>query len=1117
MLFSPGDPQRDSFLDQACLAYLEALDAGQAPDPRVWLCQHPELADELTDLADCCEEIANETAPFRAITQGQASPIPHFAPTQPEPADHRRETRSEGGFPDKTPDGYEFLSEIARGGMGVVYRARQYLNTGEGRSYRLVALKMIQAGPLASPEDLQRFRNEVEAVALLNHPHIVPIYESGVTDGQPFFSMKLIEGGSLASRGGSREDQRWAAGVMAKVARAVHYTHQRGILHCDLKPANILLDTGGQPYVTDFGLAMRMGTDAALTQSGDLAGTPAYMAPEQAAGQRDLTTAADIYSLGAILYELLTGRPPFRNQTSLDTLLLVLEKEAPSLREVDPSVDRDLEAICLKCLAKKPSARYGSAEALAEELECWLEGKPTLARPLPTWEHGLRRVKRPAVAALIGLALLLAFGSVGVLTWEWRREAQARRSAEEVAATLALHEGMRLGEQGEIGPALLWMARALQLAPPTSADLSRIARANLAAWRSRLHPLREIWEPESGVIGLWFSPDGRTAVTVTADGIVDFHDALTGQALGALDHRGPVVALAFHPDGRSVATADRDGVVRIWDVEQGKPRLVTFTHPQVLAVAFSADGEVLATGGADDTARLWQVDSGAPVGEPLRHPGKVLAVAFSPDQTLLATGCADGSGRLWKRSDGSLKGLLLKHEGAVETVAFGPDGHTLLTCDGLSAQIWDVDSGKLVTRLKHSDSVRSVAFSPDGSVAATGSLDGTARVWETATGWPVGGALTHEAPVSSVALAAEGGRLLSWERGQAVRVWEVTRQEMPQWLAAEEGPVYAVALSPDSASILSTGAGQTSHLRAAFTGQLLAPPLDHADEILAAAFHPRKLLFLTGSRDGAVRTWTTDLSVQRILQHDAPVRSAVFSPDGSLILAGSGDRKEGGARLWDTETGQLIAEPLTGQGPVWAVAFSPDGGRFATSLGDGIVRVWQTATVEPAGPALIHPARIMALAFSPKGNLLATGGADHRARIWDLKTSQIMGPPMLHTGAVETLAFRPDGQHLATGGRDGCVRLWETTTGQAVGPPLRQGGVVWSLAFGPDGQTLWTGCDDHMTRLWRLPDLELAGDAERLLLRCEVETGMALEQGVARVLSPVAWRQRRQKLEAAGP
>jgi tetratricopeptide (TPR) repeat protein len=435
---SPDGKERFSAVLLACL---EAMDNGQPVRREELLARHSEFAADLGKFLEDQERVDRCAAPLRAVARAAQlaalpTPSPHL-------------TVSETGE-EVPPDSdnsfghYELLGELGRGGMGVVYKARQ---KGLGR---LVALKVVgPAGGAGGPEQ-QRFRKEAEMVAELDHPHIVPVYEVGEHAGQLYLSMKLFEGGSLAEHlGHFASDQRGAARLLAQVARAVHHAHQRGILHRDLKPANILLDAAGQPHVSDFGLARRVEGDSGLTQSGAIIGTPGYMAPEQAEGRRGpVTTAADVYGLGAVLYALLTGKPPFRGDSVLETLEQVRNREPDPPSRSNPKMDRDLETICLKCLEKDPARRYGSAEALADDLERWLKGEPIKARAL-TWTSRFGRWCRrnpvvSALAATIGVLLLLGVAGLAMGTWLlWREQEQTQKALTEARANHTRAEAQR--------------------------------------------------------------------------------------------------------------------------------------------------------------------------------------------------------------------------------------------------------------------------------------------------------------------------------------------------------------------------------------------------------------------------------------------------------------------------------------------------------------------------------------------------------------------------------------------------------------------------------------------------------------------------------------------------
>jgi tRNA A-37 threonylcarbamoyl transferase component Bud32 len=614
MADSNEDPAiREQHLDHIIAAYLEAERSGHASTAEELVGQHPDLAAELKSFFADRERFKRMAEPIPVV--------PISPPTMAEtPARPGCETTAvHFGTNVRYFGDYELVEEIARGGMGVVYKAQQLsLN-------RIVAIKMILAGQLASEVDVQRFRAEAEAAANLDHPNIVPIYEVGEYVGQHYFSMKLIEGGSLAQQlVRFQKDLKAATKLLATVARSLHHAHQRGILHRDLKPANVLVDAQGQPYVTDFGLAKRVEGDARLTQSGAVVGTPSYMAPEQARGEKVLTTAVDIYSLGAILYELLTCRPPFQASTPLDTLVAAREQEPKRPRVLNPRVDRELETICLKCLEKNAARRYGSAEALAEDLHRWLAHEPIQARQSTAGQKLIKWVKRrPAVATLLAVVALVTVTALVLVTWQWQVALLARDAAKEGhdAAKLQLDRAER---------ALYANRIALVNRELVSNNLVRAeeglkdCQEDLRRWE--WHYLRRVCDPGALFVynvslahGVAFSPDGKLLASATDSWSVRISDAITGFKIHALPGCRSV---AFSPNGKRLATVSSShplSAINVWDTTSGKEILTLRGHTKwVNSLTFSPDGQRLASVGG-------------------RDPKLVAGVSFSPDAGPAAT------------------------------------------------------------------------------------------------------------------------------------------------------------------------------------------------------------------------------------------------------------------------------------------------------------------------------------------------------------------------------------------------------------------------------------------------------------------------------------------------
>ncbi len=718
---------------------------------------------------------------------------------------------------------YELLAEIARGGMGVVYKARQRsLN-------RIVALKMILTGQLASEEDVKRFRAEAEAVANLDHPGIVPIFEVGEHEGQHYLSMGFVDGESLARRvAGGPLPPRDAAHLVRQVALAVQYAHDKGVIHRDLKPANILLQRSEVrsqrseaaarasssdlcpltadlfPKITDFGLAKRVQGGSELTATGKVMGTPSYMPPEQAAGKAtQIGPAADIYSLGAVLYCLLTGRPPFQSANPLDTLRQVLEQEPISPRQFNRGVPRDLETIALKCLEKNPARRYGSAAALAADLERWLNHEPIQARPSTAWERSFKWAKRrPAVASLAAAVLVtLLAGTVVSSYFAVRYYAAAKRADAKAADALTENRRANDNAQKAIAKAdeALANAKKAQIEKDRADAKADEARRNLyvshmilaqEAWENaragRLLELLKQHEPQRG------SEDLRGFEWHYWNRLAHPYQ------MNLKGHTSRVYSVAFSADGKRLVSASRDQTVKVWDATSGQETLTLKGHTgPVWSAAFSADGKWLASASGDQTVKVWNATSGQESLTLKGHTGWVTSVAFSPDGKRLASASDDQTVKVWDATSGQETLTLKGHAGEVTSVTFSEDGTRLASASyDKTVKVWDTASGQVTLTLKgHTGSVRSVAFNTDGKRLASASQDQTVKVWDATSGQETLTLKGHTSVVTSVAFSGDGKRLASASWDQTVKVWDATSGQETLTLQGHNAHVRSVALA----------------------------------------------------------------------------------------------------------------------------------------------------------------------------------------------------------------------------------------------------------------------------------------------------------------------------------
>lgn len=1078
----------------AAAEYLRAADSGAPPDRTEFLNRYSDVADELAEFLD-------DLARFRVASTPKDIETPPGAAATATFAGSRTVEISES--PLRIP-GYEILGEVGRGGMGVVYRARQVSIN------RLVALKTISPDRLETRDDRDRFLREAEAAATLDHPNIVPIYEVGEADGRSYFTMKLVEGGSLGDvQKKYRSDPRGAAELVARIARAVHYAHQRGILHRDLKPSNVLLDSTGEPMVADFGLAKRIDGSGDASKSGVIVGTPSYMAPEQARGEKAISTAADVYGLGAILYQLLTGKPPFQAETAAETLVLVLSSEIARPRSLNASAPVDLELICLRCLAKRPNERYGSASELTEDLQRWLSGEVISVRPTSRAERVAKWIRRnPAITAvysLLAVAMLFAIGGGGSY-WMWR-------SAEANRVRLA---GALKGEQ---------TARADAAAAKLREDSGRDAFDQLA-YLYQVHLAYQEWK------------DNPT--TYRAEALLNecpesrrgwewwFVKRLCqGGVAQILVHPAGVQCVDFSPDGQFLATLNGTSEVRVWNIKNGNS---LFTAKGRLCVRFSADSHHLITAGSNNRLVFLNSLTGASVKTVELDESRLQAfLALSPDLKYLA--CPGRDSRTVDVVDvntGRTKASMAGHKSGVTNVAYSRDGKLLVSSssDG-TAKIWDTETWREKLSIAgHGFRSYGAAFSPDGLQVATAGWDQTVRVWNTETGREIRLLKGEGLGFVKVAYSPDGRWLAATTTEGLVRLWDAKSFVEAATLKGHTESAWGLAFSPDSQQIACGGGDSTARVWNVARTQA-AMIRGGNSQISAVAISPDSCLIATAGgfntgEQAQIIVWESTSGVARLRLTGATiaVRSLAFSSDGTRLVAAG---RNGAVTIWNAFDGKLISSlPPHELNDYQTIALSPNGGFLAIGAPDHSIQLWDlhsgamarefrghsklvariafsgdgrhlvSADFDNAGPtrpsevkiwdvhsgkeeATLRPrTRVSSVAMNNNGRLVAIGNADHSVSLWDLATATEIRAMKGHTRPVESVCFNPDSTRLVTADADWTISIWDVKVGKETirfrsgsnRPFFSDRFQFHVVACSPDGNKIvWAGFDGTL-RIW---------------------------------------------------
>jgi WD40 repeat protein/serine/threonine protein kinase len=957
------------------------------------------------------------------------------------------------------PGHYVLKRELARGGQSVIFVAH------DRQMGRDVAFKLLLPG---GPRDAeQRFLREARVAGQLEHPGVVPVYELGRREDDTLYcAMRLVRGRTLAE---ALQQEKGRARLkllsnFVQVCQTVAYAHERGVIHRDIKPQNVMLGAFGETVLLDWGVAKIRGRtddtgdrlrapevgqrfDGRHTQEGDILGTPAYMSPEQALGNiKEIDERSDVWSLGAVLYEILTGRPPFTDKSAVLMLLKIAQDKILPVLSVAPDTPRELAFICERALERTKARRYRSARELAADIEAWSAGGRvqgidyTPLQLLRKWVAG----NLPVAFATLAIVVVLA-------------GAGARLSLHNKQAGAYLAQALLEKSEAEAHEQR-WSRAAAYAAAARSQEETAEAR-----WRAaqrgpvQIDPLWRLQLP-AGIDAVAISRDGKTIAAALSDRSIRLLDPQAHTRHSLEGHEGKVTAVAFSPDGRTLVSAGEDRRAFVWSVEAGEQIGRLETEATLRDVAFSADGTMLATAAAEGYIRLWSVESWAQGARLDGHRGPVTSVDFAPDGLELLSSGEDGTLRAWgpltagARSQPPMR--LVRGEGhqPANRAAFVPPGTVVSGSSDGTVRFFSLDGQQLARINTSHGAITTLAVPAKGAIAALGQ-DSAVLLVDPVSRAPIA-RLEGEDASSAIAVSADGAALVSANRDGRLRLWKVSpgAREARLLGAADFPGGTALAFSPAGQRVaVGDSAGHISlwdlaKARAAGEMDLLHGP------VASLAFsRDGKLLAAAGHEENAYLFELTHGDRVAMEGHTDPVNCVAFSPDGAEAATGSAD---GSVRLWSAPAGQSRRVlSAAGMGPVLSVAYSPDGKLIAAAGEDKLIRIWEVKTGRVLHRLEGSPEAILSIAFSPHGSILASAGRDQAIRIWRVDSGKLRSSWSGHGARVWSIAFAPDGETLASASADGTIRLWDVATGRQVAQ-LDRSPEARALAFSSDGQSL---------------------------------------------------------------
>lgn len=1022
---------------------------------------------------------------------------------------------------------YQLRRLIAQGGMGAVYEAF------DTTLQTTVALKRMHDSMTWSPASVMRFQEEAAAAAELSHPNIVPIIEAGSDQETPFYTMPLINGPSLAQKGLQKlkaDSKRTDAEVIEtverirKIALAVQHAHSRGILHRDIKPSNILLDESGEPYITDFGLAKRINNDLDLTHTGTMIGTPDYMAPEQISDDLGpVSTATDIFSLGTVLYQQLTGSPPFRAETHVQTFQHILHSDPTTLTKRNEKIDDGLNLICLKCLQKTPSDRYKSAQELADDLTHWIDREPLSVRPETGFEKAFRTIKRYPFHSVASLGLL-CWGILFLVYWELSRQEirKEKEQTERVNQQLQLlvrenriNRAAHLFNQSDSPAAIANLSAIVRddaLSPAQTDSLSYL----MSAIETRRFPQQVCPPlPHPKNVGQWaFTPKGDHLVSGSFDGYVRVWDLKSGEAVRAMNHGERVYRISISPSGQHVLSASFENTARIWNIETGEAQSDWMEHDdEIHSAHYSPDGQWIVTSSFDDQIKLWDGTTGEQLPARMEHPEEEIGVHvthFIPHRNQLLSASVKGIIRIWDLPSGTLRAVIPTGENYLNEILIDPSGRRFVNLAKPTVSSWEIGTWKKEREMEHSLPVWSAQFSHDGERLLTTLQDRTdeTRVWDMEQG-RINRDLRFRR-IRGIGIAKHGLRNNWYSRlKNQIYAWSdqdghasmppitlssslhgiVTDPNHPQLAALTSDGSIHVWTTPSEEGMDQMYTWQNfTHATVVGPGQLLAWSHERKSfDLLTHTLQPSETVRFPGltevdcmipSKSGryiAMRTLRND--EWHLCLYDSQSNrwqfypctmgelDFVFSENDQFLTFETAPEK---AAVLNLANGELMSEALTITKKYSAAAFSPNGTEVFYGHESGEISHWKVGSTNVVEVLNGPWNRITGISHAPNAAQIISSSNDGILIAWrtqgETETQQTWKSPKL--GRILKIGYNHKGDQIVTASEDGHLRFWNIENGETARPPLQHDDRVLNFLFSPDDRVLMTVTADHLIHFW---------------------------------------------------